>query len=620
MTHPVFEVRNLSHNNHEAYIKNISLKINQNEIHSLVMKDSTEQNLFIEALQNINYSEGEILFEGQALTSDITTDSLTNEFSIEILNKNPLTFENMTIAENVNLMYLPKYKFLPILNWKKIHNTSVDIFNKMNLNYNPKEKLHFLSEEDRRFVYMARVLLQAPTLIVMHEPTENFSPKNAAKMYNIIKQFKEDNGCVLFITKHWEEALKVGDQISIINRSNKISTMTAEEAKEDPQLFLTKIEGYNFRENENYHNHNDNFLNTVFKAAEFLTSEYELKDVLLLLAKEVCKFMHADGCSIKLLDEETWSSIDDFEYKNKDNINVQLTKDMIIKIAKSNDIFYINQRDKEFNFLFEKNDKVKTFICVPVLIRSQVTGLISIYYEDFYVYSKEESQYLSALAKHAAIAIEDTRLMGRSTLLNESHHRIKNNLQSIVSLITLQKNVYKKDKNKSIDELLDNVISRIKSIATVHNILSKDPTGRSIINLKNIIDSIIGIADTNPSIEVSLNIEDIFIPYNKATSIALIINELVINCHKHAFKDRKEGFIQIAASKFEDHVLINVYDNGVGMPDNFDLDNTESLGLNIMKGIVQNDFKGSMEIESEVEEGTHFIIKIPSKHLFESNS
>ncbi|WP_066189559.1 histidine kinase dimerization/phosphoacceptor domain -containing protein [Gracilibacillus timonensis] len=596
--------------------KGIQLSIEENEIHSLMMKDSSEQEQFMKALQFTKQNDGNIYFMGNKVTALPHNYDIWEHYPIEFLYRHPLTLDNLTVAENVHLMYLPKYRFMPFLNRSKIHKNTIDIFNKLGLDYNPKEKLYNLSAEDKKFIYLCRLLLLNPKLIIMHEPIENLSSTNAAKMYNIIRQFKEMRGSVLFITRQWENSLKIGDSISILNNGVLAGKMTASEAKADPQLFLRKIEGYYFKENDRFSQDSKSFLDTVFKAAEFLTSEYELKDVLLLLAKEVCQFMGSDGCAIQLLDENTWHTIDKFEYQELRDIHVQLTKETIIKIAQSNEIFYINRKDKEFNTLFKEQEGMNTFICIPILIRSQVTGLISLYYKDFYIYSKAESQYLFALAKHVAIAIEDTRLMGRSTLLQESHHRIKNNLQSVIGLVTLQKNVYKQDNYRSIDELLDNVISRIKSIATVHDLLSKDRMGRSIINLKELIESIIEISSADPKIQIKSELEDIFIPYNKATSIALIINELVINSQKHAFKNRNTGIILIHSYKISDWITISVTDNGEGMPADFDLEKTDSLGLNIIKDILKNELQGDLEMGHSPNNGSSFTVSIPSKVLF----
>jgi two-component sensor histidine kinase/ABC-type uncharacterized transport system ATPase subunit len=612
----IFECKNVTNSSPDGYINNINITLGYSEIHALIVKNSSEQKVFIEALMNLldhPKAQGELWFENQSLKNRKLSRN-----KIGILHQKPLLINNFSVAENLNLLNIPTRRFLPFIDWGKIKRKAKRNLEKLDFQLDYRTKVRNLSDEDKRLVYMTSVFLQNPEVIIMHEPMEGLSAKNATKLYNIIKQFKEEGKSIIYITKQWEEALKLADRISILSKGTITDEMSADIAKSDPQRLLRKIEDYNLKENDRF-NDNDNdikgVLDAVFQAAEFLTSEYELKDVLLLLAKEVNRVMKADVCSIKLIDEFTWSIIDDFEFKNNMDIKAQLTKEAILRIAKGNDIYYANQNDREFNSLFEKSNHVKTIICVPVSIRSQVTGIIQLSYENFYVYSKEESKYLSALALHAAIAIEDTRLLGRSALLQESHHRIKNNLQSIVGLISLQKMFVDKTPDLSIDDLLDSMINRIKSIASVHNLLSKDKLGRSIINVKQIIEAIINLINDDPNIEIQLELDDIFIPYNKATSIALILNELVMNCFKHAFIGMESGMITIQCNRFDDYIFLSVRDNGRGLPEDFDITKADSLGLTILQGIVASDFQGEMNFRGE-KENTVVTIKLPTERIF----
>jgi two-component sensor histidine kinase/energy-coupling factor transporter ATP-binding protein EcfA2 len=610
----IFECKNLTNSSPDGYIKNINLNLGYSEIHALIVKNSSKQKVFIESIKNLldhPSAQGELWFKNQLLKN-----SKLDKSKIAILHQKPLLINNFSVAENLNFTNIPTRRFLPFIDWGKIKSKAKRNLEKLDFQLDYRTKVRNLSDEDKRLVYMSSVFLQNPEVIIMHEPMEGLSAKNAANLYNIIKQFKEEGKSIIYITKQWEDALKLADRISILSNGTITDEMSADIAKSDPQRLLRKIEDYNFKENDRY-NDNDlkSVLDAVFKAAEFLTSEYELKDVLLLLAKEVTRVMNASVCSIKLIDEFTLSIIDDFEFKNSKDIKAQLTKEAILRIAKVNDIYYANQNSREFNSLFEKINNVKTIICIPVSIRSQVTGIIQLSYENLYVYSKEESKYLSALALHAAIAIEDTRLLGRSALLQESHHRIKNNLQSIVGLISLQKMFVKNTPDLSIDDLFDSIIYRIKSIASVHNLLSKDKLGRSIINVKQIIEAIIDLINDDPKIVIHLDLDDIFIPYNKATSIALIINELVMNCFKHAFIGLESGIINIQCKRVDDYIFLFVGDNGLGLPENFDMTKIDSLGLSILQGIVSSDFQGEMNFRGE-KENTVIEIKLPIERIF----
>lgn len=606
MTDTMLNVSNLTYHNDFGKIEDINLKVKGQEIHALVSSNSSELNVFVQAFLDLRspHLSGEITLQEKNLKLG---EFPLHHYGIHILHHNPMLIQNLSVAENLHANSLPKKKFSFLINWNKVRSDSIRFLKEMGVDLNVNTKIRNLSEENRRIVYIASIFFQQPKLVIMHEPMEGLSASSTVKIKNLIDRYTRNGGTTLYLTKQWEEALKIAGHISILTKGKIAAQMSGESAKLDPKSMLKNLNDYNYQ--RNVPTHSKNVLDTVLKAAEYLTSEYELKDVLFLLAKEATTYLNADGCSIKLIDENTWSIIDDLEHKEKEHVQAQLKDDVIINIAKKNDIFYLNQNDREFHSLFVHRDNVKTIICIPVLIRSQVTGIIQVYYEDFYVYSSDESRYLSALARHAAIAIEDTRLMGRSALLQESHHRIKNNLQSIVGIISLQRNFVQQYSSQSVNDILDNIISRIKSISAVHDLLSKDKLGRSIINVREIVEKIISFSNFPSNLEIELDLDDIFIAYNKATSIALVINELVINCVKHAFSGMDTGTIHIQCKHLSEHIFISVRDNGHGLPDHFDPSKVKTLGLSILTGIVTSEFQGEMKFKSE--NGTTIDILIP---------
>ena len=606
----LFQIKNINYNGQDGYLENLNLTLQTKEIHAVIVNSTSDQNTFIQALLHLGIRTdiGEAFYKEKKLVKNPFIGGY-----ISLLQQRPQLVQELTVAENLCLTNFPKRRIIPLINWKKIKRQSKSFLEELDFNIDFHSKVKNLTDEQKRLVYIAKVFLQKSEMIVMQEPMEGLSSDNAVKLHKIINQFKEQGGSILYITKQWEETLKLADRISILSNGKITEELTAETAKLDPQRLLTELESYSFNKS-NIDADTQDILDAVFNAAEFLTSEYELKDVLLLLAKKVANFMNADGCSIKLIDEPTWSIIDDFEYNKSKHLQLQLTKEAIMQIAADNNIFYTNDKDRKFKSLFNKIQNIKTLICVPVLIRSQVTGIIQIYYENLYVYSKEESKYLSTLARHAAVAIEDTRLMGRSALLQESHHRIKNNLQSVIGLVSLQKSYAQLHPSTPIDSILDNIISRIKSIATVHNLLSKEKLGRSIINVREIIEEVISLMDMDDKITIIAEVEDIFIPYNIATSIALIVNELVNNCLKHAFPGKDNGTIHVSCMRDNEQIVIMVKDDGVGLPEKFNMEKTNRLGLTILQGIVSNELQGKMELKTN--SGTIAEIHINTQNIF----
>lgn len=615
----IFQIRDLKSSDFKGdSIKSLDLDLNldvrANEVHALISdNDSITKKLMEIILGQVKNVEGKVIFKNK----NFDVSEISKIDSISFLSQNSMLIENLSIAENIALKSFPKRRFLPFINWKKVNKEAKELLEKLNFPVNYRIKVSRLSNEEKKLVNIAIAFSSNPELIIMYNPTEGLSSKSVQKLYQIIDKYKMDGKSIIYITKLWEEALKASDRISIMLDGKIKKTIMTEDAIKNPQQLLNILGRHNYRSSEvNVYHENEEVLNAVFKAAEFLTSEYELNDVLLLLSKQVTKFMNADECITYLIDEGTNTIIDTLEFKVKEELEGKLKKEFILNIAEKKKIYYSNKHEKDFFSIFELNNKVKTIICIPILIRSRVTGVIQICYESLYTHSKDETKYLSTFARHAALAIEDTRLMGRSALLQESHHRIKNNLQSIISIISLQKQVKDDDIQDKLNDILDSIISRVKSIAAIHDLLAKDKLGRSIINIKDIVEIIADFfRGMNSELKIKLELDDIFIPYNKATSIALIINELISNCVKHAFPNGGTGFISVKCKRLKEIILLSVYDNGVGISHNFNIDKVDSLGVSIVSSIIRYEFKGNIEFIAK-EKGTEVKIELPNEKVF----
>jgi ribose transport system ATP-binding protein len=591
-------------------LKDIDFDLKAGEIHVLVGLGESGTRDFIRALAGIIDVSGEIFVKNKL--SKFNLEVLRKD-KIEFIFEKPTLFEDLTIEENISLNNFPSKKYLPLINWKGVKKNYEKVISMVNIdNIEQDTKVSQLSTEDKKKLAIAKSFLTDPEIIIMHEPTSDLAALSIQRLNNVMYNFKQRGGSVIYISKHWEEALKIADRISVLSYGEIIGTLDSKEANSNPRKLMNMIMGNeikNEKKSEQEKENDDflNFLNGVFKASELLTSEYELKDVLQLLAEYATNIMKADGCTINLIDKDTKTIIDTVNFTTNDKIEAKIKDSVIFEITEKDNIYYASDREKDFLYLFESLNNIKSIICLPVFVRSHVTGFIQMYYENVYIYSEKELLYLSTLGRQAAIAIEDTRLIGRSVLLQESHHRIKNNLQYIISLINLQKKFIEKDEN-NIEGILNNTIDRIKSIASVHDLLSKEKLGRSIINVKDIIKAIVKFLK-NSKIDMILDLNDIFISYEKASAIALIINELVSNSLEHAFKDLDTGKIQIYCKRNEEKIDLIVKDNGIGFKEDFEISTLDSLGLSIVHSIVTKQFRGKIEIISS--NGSEIHIEIP---------
>jgi PAS domain S-box-containing protein len=198
-------------------------------------------------------------------------------------------------------------------------------------------------------------------------------------------------------------------------------------------------------------------------------------------------------------------------------------------------------------------------------------------------------------------------LKEKEVLLKEVHHRVKNNLQVISSILNLQ-SAYVKD--KKMLELLHESRNRIKSMAFVHESLyqTKD---FSNIDFKEYIENIsrnllhsYGSPTSFP--ELDLDLDQIQLNLDTAVPCGLIVNELLSNSFKYAFKDGREGKIEVRLRERKNQITLKISDNGPGMPENIDYRQTESLGLQLVVTLVEQ-INGKIKLENK--KGAKFTIE-----------
>ena len=194
----------------------------------------------------------------------------------------------------------------------------------------------------------------------------------------------------------------------------------------------------------------------------------------------------------------------------------------------------------------------------------------------------------------------------KEVLLKEIHHRVKNNLQVISSLLYLQSKSIKDEKTLN---LFNDSQNRVKSMALIHEKLyqSRDFAGINFYDyVKGLIEHLNKTFKNNSrEVKTNINIDNIKLSLDTAISCGLIVNELITNAHKYAFpqswieqKTNKEFRIDINVyNEKNDQYILIVSDNGVGMPENFDIQNTNSLGLKLVNSMI-NQLGGRIEISN----------------------
>ncbi|TND10648.1 MAG: PAS domain S-box [Bacteroidetes bacterium] len=203
-------------------------------------------------------------------------------------------------------------------------------------------------------------------------------------------------------------------------------------------------------------------------------------------------------------------------------------------------------------------------------------------------------------------------LKEKEVLLKEVHHRVKNNLQVISSILNLQSS-YVRDK-KTL-ELLRESQNRIKSMAFIHESLYQTKDFSSI-NFSEYVENIsknlvhsYSSSETPPELNLDAS-PRLFLNLDTAIPCGLIINELLSNALKYAFRDGREGKIDVGLKESKGSITISIADNGPGLPEHIDYRNTESLGLQLVVTLVEQ-INGKIRLDNK--KGTKFVIDFKYK-------
>jgi PAS domain S-box-containing protein len=203
-------------------------------------------------------------------------------------------------------------------------------------------------------------------------------------------------------------------------------------------------------------------------------------------------------------------------------------------------------------------------------------------------------------------------LKEKEVLLQEIHHRVKNNMQIISSILNLQSGVIK---NKRVLELFKSSQSRIKSMALIHEKLykSKDFTridfSKYVQSLSNDLFRVYGI--NQDVVKLHIDIKDVLLDINTAIPCGLIINELISNSLKYAFPDGRKGKIKIAMFSLNNNEMeLTVSDNGVGIPEEMDIRGTKSLGLHLVTILAEDQLQGEIKLDKTKGTKFHMILRI----------
>lgn len=206
-------------------------------------------------------------------------------------------------------------------------------------------------------------------------------------------------------------------------------------------------------------------------------------------------------------------------------------------------------------------------------------------------------------------------LQDKEMLMKEIHHRVKNNLTVISSLLSIQASYIKDKETRDIFKEAEN---RARSMALIHERLYSSESLKNI-EFSEYIQTLVqdlfhNYSTSADKIRLEIDVDRMDMDINTSIPLGLIINEMVSNALKYAFPQNKTGFIKIGLHHESNEYILEVSDNGVGLPEDFNADETDTLGMLLINSLVRQ-LDGSLELKREP--GTSFRITFPQAEYSE---
>jgi PAS domain S-box-containing protein len=256
-----------------------------------------------------------------------------------------------------------------------------------------------------------------------------------------------------------------------------------------------------------------------------------------------------------------------------------------------------------------RESDVRSALVVPLISRNELIGALSLtrHGENAAEFTAANLELMEAFASRAAVAIDNAQLLKDlerknkllQLLIEEAHHRIKNNLQMVSGLLQLEAESAPIETSRGF---LQTAITRIQAIAQVHNLLSEEMPEKVDVNalITIIVQMLVSSAPrTHATPDVTVDVDHVWLGAEQAVPLALIVNELVSNTFVHGRSPQGQPLhARIRCRQQDNHIELVVTDNGGGFADGKDWREREGQGMSIVAQLAQVNLRGHLQIES----------------------
>jgi two-component sensor histidine kinase len=428
--------------------------------------------------------------------------------------------------------------------------------------------------------------------LIADEPV--FIAKGATKIPNYAKYpgyVNHDFEALVVIPLHGPATQPFGVLLFRWNNSHRFPPTEKKRLLETAQIISACLRTYNAAYQSGAQ---INRLGALSEVSRTIATSPYLEEILQLLVNLTAQQFNYRVCTVRLLDESrgelvlraTQAPAKAYQRKRA----IKLGESIAGRAIAENRPIIVRDVQVEEDYIghdLAVEQGLRSMVCVPLTLQDRPVGVISCYTSDVRDFLPNEIEALETLAKQAAVSIEHAKLAVRNTLMQEMHHRVKNNLQQVASLLRLQ---MRHSNYKSLEEALNDCLGRILAIAGVHDLLSREDLDH--VGIRSIADTLVHHQQSSlmlPDRQIQFEVRgtDVTLNMSQATQLALVLNELIQNAMEHGFKVTQNGEIHINVEEKNDEVSVWVSNSGDSLPEGFDPSEVSNLGLKIVDNLAR---------------------------------
>lgn len=526
------------------------------------------------------------------------------ERCIQVIGLEPIIFPALSVAENVAVCSLHPRWFVK----SNAISQCLALMNEIGVSMDITKRITLLTQDEQKIVELLRICSMKPPIVVFFDAINYLSEERRGLIPRVIHWLKRNRCGIIYLTSSFEEALELGDRISILDSGTIRGTFLVEDARSNPGDIAHLLSGWQPLTAATAEDADPSTREAIASIDNILYSSSELKRMLGHVATDLVKTLNASTSIVYLVDEARLNVIDVISSEeSKHTVPILQPAEVLSLLLQNGPILYPSSKCENLRFS-NSTGSAETIVFHPVRLDGKKNVLIQLCFAYHREADPQLINYLKIFSREIAMAVETSRLLGNSVLLQETHHRIKNHLQMVHNLLYLQKIDVQCAKEVDVSQVLDTAMHRIKCISSVHALLCQDWYGRNVVNLRTLVHEILNMYEDMDA-HIQADLDDESIPYNDAISFGLVTSELLSNCIHHAFPHNwPDPQIHLRLLNTGIEIILIVQDNGIGISPDFNPNTATSVGMSIIRSII-HDLHGTLRYTRLQPHGTEVQVR-----------